>query len=104
MKFETFLNMLPKIALMMNYEECEDIREMVELLINNHFVPLYELIMEDTFFGSLKTMVESETEFEEVEQIYGVKNPKTKIKFKPIIMLLSKKITFNLIAHLNQSQ
>ena len=88
MSFETFLNLIPKIALMINFEDL-DLKESVDKLIQVYFQPLYTLIMEDTFFGSVKEIVSSEIDFQDIRQVFSVIPPITPVLESPLRHLQS---------------
>lgn len=60
---------------MINPDE-ESVKTAFEAVFQEYFVPVYELIMSNTFFGSLRDIVNSELEFEEIEQVFEVRNSK----------------------------
>jgi len=72
MKLEQFLNLLPKLSIL-NSPGCNDIVQCMEILFLNHFNSKYEEIMKTGFAGSIRDLVTSEVEVEEISELFKVK-------------------------------
>lgn len=70
MDFDTFLNLLIKIAAQL-FPEAE-LKQAAEELIERYFVPVYKTIMKDTTAGDVAEIVSKEIEPEELKPLAGV--------------------------------
>lgn len=61
MDFEVFLRLLAKIS-EIKYNECNNTMESLSLLLKNHFLPLYENIMNETDLGEDENKFKEEIE------------------------------------------
>lgn len=64
--FEGFLNLLLKISSFTQAGE-EDPKTQFERFFEQFMVPLYEQIMQNTYFGSITEIANTPLEFEEIE-------------------------------------
>lgn len=72
MTFKAFLNLLPKLAFLAKRDNQLSLKEKLNSMIESNFEPLYHIIKDNTFLGSLEKMTKRNINFEEVEQIFKV--------------------------------
>lgn len=70
MEFDTFLNLLIKIAIQISPDL--ELKQASEDMIERYFVPIYNTIMKETVAGDVFGIVNKEIESEELRAFYGV--------------------------------
>lgn len=70
MTFETFLNLLVKIAA--NLYPDQDVRGSIDATIEKYFLPIHETIMQETIAGDIYNLVSKEVVSEELQPFVGV--------------------------------
>jgi hypothetical protein len=70
MSFETFLNLLIKIALTLY--PSNDPRKAADQMIEKYFVPVHEMILRETYVGSVIEIIQKPIDFEESRPFLSV--------------------------------
>lgn len=70
MTFETFLDLLVKIAAVLQPDV--ELRMATDSMIEKYFAPIFEMIMKETIAGDISSLVRKEVDLEELRAFIGV--------------------------------
>jgi len=74
MNFEKFLNLLPKLAMLVYQSQSKQPKEALLELIANYFSPLYENIMKSTHIGNMKNLLDNGIDADSLELVWQVQD------------------------------